>query len=130
MNRRLAMIVMFMSIAIVGSGSARAARQTSQRASRQDHINWVSDVLKRMQTIKVGMTRADLLKVFTTEGGISGRLRRTFVSQDCPYFKVDVEFSAAGQPGRNREAGVTPVEDNQDIIVKISTPYLQFSIMD
>jgi hypothetical protein len=41
--------------------------------------------------------------------------RETFVSQDCPYFKIDVEF----------KAGV-PVHNN-DVIVKVSKPYVQFA---
>jgi hypothetical protein len=49
------------------------------------------------------MTRKDLLRVFTTESGISTALRRTFVDRDCPYFKVDVEFTAVGRPNRDRD---------------------------
>ena len=83
-----------------------------------------------MQTIKPGMTREALLTVFTTEGGLSTGLRRTFVSRDCPYFKVDVEFQAVGRPNRDGDERVTLVEGSQDIILKISRPYLQFSILD
>jgi hypothetical protein len=83
-----------------------------------------------MQTIQPGMTRRDLLEIFTTEGGLSTGLRRTYVSQECPYFKVDVEFEAVGRPSRDEEGRVTLVEDDRDVIVKISKPYLQFSIMD
>jgi hypothetical protein len=63
-----------------------------QAASQRDHVAWVAEALRRMQTVKPGMTRTDLLKVFTTEGGLSSPLHRTFVSRDCPYFKVDVEL--------------------------------------
>jgi hypothetical protein len=83
-----------------------------------------------MQAIRVGMTRADLLKVFTTEGGLSTGLQRTFVSRDCPYFKVDVEFTAVGRPNRDRDGRVTLVEGSRDIIVKISKPYLEFSVTE
>jgi hypothetical protein len=83
-----------------------------------------------MQTVQPGMTRKDLLEVFTTEGGLSTGLQRTYVSQDCPYFKVDVEFDAVGRPNRDGEGRVTAVEDNRDVIVKISRPYLQFSTLD
>jgi hypothetical protein len=83
-----------------------------------------------MQTIKPGMTRESLLTVFTTEGGISTGLQRTFVSRDCPYFKVDVEFQAVGRPNRDENGRVTLVEGSQDIILKISRPYLQFSVLD
>ena len=91
---------------------------------------WVAESLKRMQTVKPGMTRTDLLKVFTAEGGLSTGLQRTFVSQDCPYFKVDVEFGAVGRASRDPEGRVTLEEGSQDIIEKISRPYLQFSHTD
>jgi hypothetical protein len=81
-----------------------------------------------METVKPGMTRWDLLKVFRTEGGISTGLRQTFVSQDCPYFKVDVEFKSGAGP--DKPGAVILPQDNRDIIVKVSKPYLQFTIAD
>jgi hypothetical protein len=83
-----------------------------------------------MQTVKTGMTRKTLLTVFTTEGGISTGLRRTYVSRDCPYLKVDVEFQAVGRPSQDEEGRVTLVEGDDDVIVRISSPYLQLSTMD
>jgi hypothetical protein len=83
-----------------------------------------------MQTIKPGMTRETLLRVFTTEGGVFTGLQRTFVSRDCPYFKVDVKFQAAGRPNRDGDGRVTMIEGSQDIILEISRPYLQFSVLD
>jgi len=83
-----------------------------------------------METLLPGMTRKDLFSVFTTEGGISTGLRRTFVSRDCPYFKVDVEFQPVGRAERDADERVTLVESDDDIILKISTPYLQFSVVD
>ena len=82
-----------------------------------------------MQTIKVGMSRRELLTVFTTEGGLSTGLHRTFVSRDCPYFKVDVEFEAVGRPGRDADGRVTLIQAEEDRIVSMSRPYLQFRIM-
>jgi hypothetical protein len=128
------MIIRFLQLAVLSGfaiGGAISVRATQQASPRQtfekDHTAWVADSLKRMQTIKPGMTRADLLKVFTTEGGLSTGLQRTFVSRDCPYFKVDVEFEAVGRPSRDANGRVTLIEGSQDIIVKISRPYLQFS---
>jgi hypothetical protein len=90
----------------------------------------VSDVLKQMQTITSGMSRERLLTVFTTEGGLSTGLQRTYVSRECPYFKVSVEFDSVGRSNRDDAGRVTLVEDNRDIIRTISRPYLEFSIMD
>ena len=93
---------------------------TAQTRADTDHVAWVQSTMQRMATIEPGMTRAELLAVFTTEGGISSRLHRTFVSRDCPNFKVDVEFRAVGPEG----------EDPRDTIVKISRPYLAWPVGD
>jgi hypothetical protein len=76
-----------------------------------------------MLTVKPGMTRGNLLQVFTTEGGFSSRWERTYVSRDCRYFKVDVKFQPVDRQ-------VTSTEDNRDVIGSISRPYLQFPIGD
>jgi hypothetical protein len=86
------------------------------------------DAINRMQTVKVGMTRSELLTVFTTEGGISTDLQRTYVSRDCPYFKVDVEFEAIGR--RDSQGRVIRAEGGQDTIIRMSRPYLALRVMD
>lgn len=90
-----------------------------------DHNAWVAQVLKRMESIKPGMTRQALLSVFTTEGGISTGLQKTYVSRDCPFFKVRVEFQAVGRPSRTPDGRVTLIEHNRDIILKTSAPIIQ-----
>jgi hypothetical protein len=94
------------------------------------HLAWVAEVLNRMETINPGTTRKTLLTVFTTEGGLSTGLRCTYASLDCPYFKVDVEFQAVGRPDRDADGRETLVESDEDIILTISRPYVQFSIVD
>jgi hypothetical protein len=126
---RLRMLVLFAGVAIAAQ-PFQTSGQSTRLQSAEDHVAWVAQGLKRMQTIQPGMTRQALLTVFTTEGGLSTGLRRTFVSRDCPYFKVDVEFQAVGRPDRDGNGRVTLVEDGQDIIQKISRPYLQFTIAD
>jgi hypothetical protein len=93
-------------------------------------IEWVAHSLKEMQTIKVGMTRGELMKVFTTEGGVFSALSRTYVYKGCLYFKVDVEFRPVGRPVRDRGGRVALTEAKDDVIMKISKPYLDWSIMD
>jgi hypothetical protein len=118
-------------VGTVADGFApQANSQENHQQCSQDRVAWVSNVLTRMQMIEPGMTRDALLTVFTTEGGLSTGLQRTFVSRDCPYFKVDVEFQAVGRSDRDEIGRVTLVEDSRDIITKISPPYLQFSIKD
>jgi hypothetical protein len=58
------------------------------------------------------------------EGGLSTRKQRTYVLKQCPYIKVDVEFSPVANEKDLLE------EMLEDKITKISRPYLQYSITD
>ncbi len=129
MSHSIRVFALLVSAAIRASSFQKAPQADEKRPSR-DHVAWVGEALKRMETIKPGMSREALLTVFTTEGGLSTGLQRTYVSRDCPYLKVDVEFQAVGRPERDIDGRVTIVEDSRDIIIKISRPYLQFSILD
>lgn len=103
----------------------------AQGVSKYDeHQEWVTNVLKDVQKIKVGMTRGELLKVFGEEGGLSTGLERTYVYKGCPYIKVDIEFTAVGRPARDSDGRVTLVESKADLIKNISRPYLELSIID
>lgn len=95
--------------------------QDSSRASDRAHIAWVAASLKQMQTVHPGMTRAELLHVFTSEGGLSTRSARTYAFQGCPYFKVDVQF---------RPVDDTHTESPADVIMPISKPYLEWGVVD
>ena len=84
----------------------------------------ISEILTECQRIKPGMTRAELLKVFDTQGGISTATQRTFVYRGCPYIKVDVDFNLSDPKQKALEERPT------DTISKISKPYLDWSIGD
>ena len=126
MVRRFLRFALLSSMIIAGAACVSARPQTNQR----DHVAWVAEALKQMQTIKPGMIRRDLLKVFTTEGGLSTGLQRTFVSRECPYFKVDVTFKAVGRPDHDADGRVTLIEGGQDVIITISRPYLEFAVLN
>ena len=109
---------------LVGLLSLSAVGQTSNPvlASQGDaeHTVWIADTLRSIHTVKVGQTRADLLKAFTTEGGISTTSQRQYVYRQCPFIKVLVKFAAAD---REKELPT-------DKIIEISRPYLEWSVMD
>jgi|SRR5215469_10629120 len=130
MMRRILVLVLFSITAISSWASLHLTQTTNQAGCTQDHTVWVTQELTKMETIKPGMTRDDLLRVFKTEGGLSTPLHRTFVSRDCPYFKVDVEFKAVARPDHGNSPFVTSVEDGRDIITRVSKPYMQFSVAD
>jgi len=97
---------------------------------QSDHVRWVAAAMERMRTITPGMTRAQALAVFTTEGGIATRLEQTYVFRGCPYFKVDVQFEAADGAIRDAEGRLPMAEMDQDRILKISKPYLELTRID
>ncbi|HUJ41276.1 MAG TPA: hypothetical protein VLW54_12080 [Candidatus Acidoferrales bacterium] len=130
MNRLLVVPILVSSLFLGASSPDTRGRLALQEQCSHDHRVWVGRVLQEMHTIQPGMTRKDLLEVFTTEGGLSTGLQRTYVSRECEYFKIDVEFEAVGRPGHAEEGRVTLDEDDRDVIVKISRPYLDFSHMD
>lgn len=99
-------------------------------STRDQHNRWVGEALTRMLSIKPGMTRKALLAVFTQEGGLSTALERVYVSQDCAYFKVRVRFRAVGRDAHDNTGRETSIEDERDVIVSVSEPFLQFSICD
>jgi hypothetical protein len=94
------------------------------------HAQWIESVLRWTAEIKPGSTRNDLLKTYTTEGGLSTPLRRTYVLKGCRNIKVDVEFKPVGRPERDGEGRATSIEDGRDIITRISQPYLGYGAYD
>jgi len=96
---------------------SRAGDEVDKNLTKQ-----ISDILSECKKITAGTTRAELLKVFTTEGGLSTAIHRTFVHRHCPYIKVDVDFTLSDPKRRD--------ERPADIVTKISKPYLEWSIFD
>jgi hypothetical protein len=74
--QRRRMFALLASAAIGGTNVLQASPTGDQGESSKAHLAWVAEVLKRMQTIKPGMTRNTLLRVFTTEGGNRRRHQR------------------------------------------------------
>jgi hypothetical protein len=88
-----------------------------------EQARWIRENLPELESIKVGMTRGELLKVFMQEGGISTRTWHRYVYRKCGYVKVDVEFTAVGNTDGHEEGP-------DDRITKISKPFLELMIMD
>jgi hypothetical protein len=100
-----------------------AAVSPSESSSTDEHTKWIAKSLKEMESVKIGMTRAELLRVFKEEGGISTRKWRRYAYRDCHYIKVDVKFEPVGDPQKVSQSSF-------DKIIKISKPFLESSIMD
>jgi hypothetical protein len=115
---RLAEIT-FLCIFAVGAVAQSGHHQISSDIDGEQTA-WVANSLRVIQTIKVGMTRSNLMRVFVTEGGLSQTSQRTYVYRRCPFIKVDVKFAASS---RDEELPT-------DRIVEVSRPYLAWSVTD
>lgn len=85
-----------------------AADQDAERKVRRDRMAWVAKCLKDFQAIKVGMTRKEIEMQFQQDGGLQGVSPVRFTHPDCPYFKVDVEFSFKRNPQDMGRAMISP----------------------
>lgn len=89
----------------------------------QQRTQWIGKLLRQISKIKPGMSRRDLLEVFTVEGGISTRTQRTYVLKECHYIKITVHFKTIGESS-------TLDESPGDIVESISQPFLAGSVVD
>jgi hypothetical protein len=110
--------VIFAATSLPQSGQRQAS------AFDEGHTQWIATALRSIQAIKVGMTRSELMKVFTTEGGLEFKSattsQRTYVYRKCPYIKVDVKLAIS-----------SPYEDlPTDKITELSRPYLGWTVAD
>src|SRR5688572_17276559 len=104
------------------------AAACAQSKSEQEFARRVSDAIRETSTVTAGMTRGDLMRVFTVEGGLSTRGQRTYVYRACPYIKVDVEFEV--EHLRDPQGRIPLPESETDVIRSISRPYLAWPIID
>jgi len=122
--RKIGSVVLLLlaaSMVLVQESATPAPRGS---AIAEEHTRWIDSVLRSILTIKPGVTRKDLLKVFTVEGGMYQRNHRKYVYKECPYIKVDVEFTPVG----NEDKQVS--EMPEDKVTAISRPYLEYGITD
>ena len=117
------MLISVFALGLVMFVCATAILPSASRAA-DEHTEWIAKSLKEIESVKVGMTRLDLLRVFKEEGGLSNRTQRRYVYRDCSYIKVDVEFEPVGEPENKLS------QSPRDKITKISRPFLEWSIVD
>jgi hypothetical protein len=98
-------------------------REQGQEEAR--YFDWLRHRMDEAYSIHVGMSRADLLKVFNIDGGLQRIPPRRYSLPRCDMIKVDVEFELPQGASRNK---LPP--DNELKISAISKPYLAPSTPD
>jgi hypothetical protein len=115
------------------TGLARAVSQTDP-----NHDQWLQQRYVEATSIKEGMTREDLLKVFSMDGGLQPLLPNRYVLRTSNLIKVDVEFDV---PAGNKilpedlrfgrlETDFQFVSNDKLKIKRISKPYVEPTFVD
>ena len=109
---------------LAGSGLA----WPQERAQQAECCSVVARALEAVQRIQdrvsAGITRAELEKEFTTEGGLFTRTEQRYVYRDCRWIKIVVTFAPDSSPTKSPE--VSP----GDTVKTVSRPFLEYSIAD
>jgi hypothetical protein len=118
-------LVMFCSLTANVNAGSQVKDDADEQRKHEDRL-W--NKLLEAESIKAGMTRADLLKVFGEDGGLQGGpTSQRFVLRSCHLIKVTVKFELSSAP---RGAAPNLALDNEMKIIEISKPYLEPMTMD
>ena len=93
-----------------------AQHQKLDTRLNKDCTTWVKNCLRDFETIKVGMTRGEIMSRFRMDGGLQPAASPIrFVHPACRYFKIDVAFDFK----RNTWG------KDDDKAIKVSKPYIE-----
>jgi len=90
------------------------------------NVELAGDYLKVFQSITNGMTRAEVEREFTLDGGLQSASPVRLIHPGCPNFKVNVEFDFK----RNAADQNRAVIGKDDKVIRVSSPYFQRPFMD
>jgi hypothetical protein len=92
-------------------------RHKAKQQTTATHSQWLADTFAKTQSIKPGMTRADLEKLFDHDSG-SLRDQSEYSLRECPCIKIVANFQLPGAPADNEDW-------SHDKITTISKPFLE-----
>jgi hypothetical protein len=103
---------------------AGVSSMSSLFQAERTHDQWLRERYEESTSVKAGMTRADLKKVFSEDGGLQSVPAYRYVLKSNGMIKVDVEFEfPAGMNSRT-------APDELVHIKSVSKPYLEQMYLD
>jgi hypothetical protein len=106
----------------IGSVTLLTAAQKYSPTSDHSGCGVVRQALNDSGRIKAGMTRRDVEKYFSVEGGMNFPLNTRYVYSKCRYIKIDIEFRSA--PGNKK------LMSPNDVVSDFSKLYIEYPIAD
>jgi hypothetical protein len=114
--------IILLAIAGICAGACLLhAADTQDKATQQERVKWVSKCMTELQSVKPGMTRAEVEKKFKMDGGLQGYVTVRYIHPECSYFKIDVKFLVK----RNVEDQGRVVPTPKDKALSVSKPYIE-----
>jgi hypothetical protein len=120
--------------------AASAQKPNSTVNEDAKHFHWLVDRMVEAGSVKVGMTRADLLKVIIADGGFHSTPQEYYVLRRCSLIKVKVTFELPKGVTRQNldqleqhDAADTAQDlplNSQIKITSVSKPYLESMYAD
>jgi hypothetical protein len=99
-------------------------RPLTRNEARQNPREWLEERYKEATSVRAGMSRAELIRVFEEDGGLQRIPATRYVLRSCGMIKVEVEFDVEyGQAYKEKR--------NEELKIKaISKPYLEYMDTD
>ncbi len=90
----------------------------------ENNCKFIEKSMEEVSTLKVGMKRKNLLKMFHQDSGISGVMDQRSVYEKCEFIKINVKFELT-EKNKNFSA-----DNPEDKIIEISKSYLEHPFYD
>jgi hypothetical protein len=137
---RIIAVIVIGTACLLMQPAAQVAQVKVATAQEPDHYKWLAARITEAHSIRPGMSRADLLKVFEPDGGFQPIPPETYVLRSCSLIKVKVNFEfpkgmsdkdlSQGTTGTAMASGENLPIDSEIKISAISRPYLELMHMD
>lgn len=100
------------------------ANSLSPNEARQNYRQWLEERYQEATSVRAGMSRAELIKVFEEDGGLQRIPAGRYVLRSCHMIKVEAEFDVEyGRDYKERP-------DKELKIKEISKPFLEYEHTD
>ena len=94
---RSAMLIGLLAFVTIALGQNQAP---SLPKGDWEHTLWIDGTLAAIQSIQVGMSHKELDRLFAPEYGFHGGHDEVYIYKQCPYIKVNVQFTNDGKISR------------------------------
>ena len=94
-------------------------------AAEDDHRRWLAERYAEAVSVRPGMTRRELRRLFRPDGGLQTIPSSRYVLKSCGMIKVEVKFALPEGASREDFRDENELIDDRLKITEISKPYLE-----